>query len=82
MGQAERCYLFSTLINYSIALYCADAGVLIYGRLAYLSHEICTLTMFAKGEWRHDQAKHVNAGRASFDVGYASLDVTPPATLP
>jgi hypothetical protein len=35
MNEAERCYLFSTVINYLIAPYCADAGVLAYGRLAY-----------------------------------------------
>jgi hypothetical protein len=35
MNEAERCYLFSTIINYLIAPYYADAGVLAYGRLAY-----------------------------------------------
>jgi hypothetical protein len=35
INEAERCYLFSTLINYLIAPYRADAGVLAYGRLAY-----------------------------------------------
>jgi hypothetical protein len=57
MNEAERCYLFSTLINYLIAPYRADAGVLAYGRLAYrqkskkfFSNERYKLTILATRE--------------------------------